>query len=146
MNEKDEKELRKQEEKSPEEKSYEEKWRRDPLGSLIWALILIWAGVVWLASNLGLFEDRRIGVVDLPWELPFEPAAWTVFFLGAGVLVLIEVGIRLLMPAYRQPVLGSFIWAIVLFGIALGNWAVIWPVILIAIGASILLRGFFSKK
>jgi hypothetical protein len=146
MNEKDEKELRKREEKSPEEKSYEEKWRRDPLGSLIWALILIWAGVVWLASNLGFFEDRRIGIVDLPWELPFEPAAWTVFFLGAGVLVLIEVGIRLLMPAYRRPVLGSFIWAIVLFGIALGNWAIIWPVILIAIGASILLRGFFSKK
>lgn len=146
MSEKDEKELRKQEEKSPEEKSYEEKWRRDPLGSLIWALILIWAGVVWLANNLGFFEDRRIGIVDLPWELPFETAAWTFFFLGAGVLVLIEVGVRLLIPAYRRPVLGSVIWAVILFGIALGNWTVIWPLILIAIGASILLRGFFSKK
>ena len=146
MNEKDEKELRKQEEKSPEEKSYDEKWRRDPLGSLIWAFILIWAGVVWLANNLGFFEDRRFGDVDLPWELPFETAAWTVFFLGAGALVLIEVGVRLLIPAYRRPVLGSLIWAIVLFGIALGNWTIIWPVILIAVGASILLRGYFSKK
>jgi hypothetical protein len=62
MNEKDEKfnekEMQKQEEKSAEEKtayekSYEEKYRRDPLGTLIWAIILIWAGLVWLANNFG---------------------------------------------------------------------------------------------
>ncbi len=29
-----------------DEKEHEEKWRRDPLGALIWAFIIIWAGVV----------------------------------------------------------------------------------------------------
>ena len=40
--EKDEKELRKH-----EEKSVEEKWQRDRLGSIVWALILIWARRGW---------------------------------------------------------------------------------------------------
>ena len=49
--EKDEKDLQKQ-----EEKSVEEKWSRDPLGALTWAAILIWAGVVLLAANFGAFD------------------------------------------------------------------------------------------
>ena len=39
-----------------EEKSAEEKWRRDPLGSITWAVILIWAGLVLLADNLGMLK------------------------------------------------------------------------------------------
>jgi len=60
--EKDEKELgmdEKADEKThekQEEKSWEEKRRRDPLGSIAWAVILIWAGVVFLASNMNLLE------------------------------------------------------------------------------------------
>ena len=45
--EKDEKDLNKH-----EEKSVEEKWQRDRLGAVVWALILIWAGFVLLASNV----------------------------------------------------------------------------------------------
>jgi hypothetical protein len=49
--EKDEKEEKERHEhekddEKREEKSPEEKWRRDPVGSVIWACILIWAGVV----------------------------------------------------------------------------------------------------
>jgi hypothetical protein len=76
----------------------------------------------------------------------FDPRAWQVFFLGAGVLVLFEIVIRLLVPSYRRRMMGTFIGAIVLFALGLGQWTVIWPVILIAIGLSILLRGLFRRR
>ena len=52
--EKNEKELEKR-----EEKSAEEKYRRDPLGSIIWACILIWAGVVLLLNQLGYLDQIK---------------------------------------------------------------------------------------
>jgi hypothetical protein len=154
MNEKDEKfeekEMQKQEEKSAEEKAadektYEEKYRRDPLGTLIWAFILIWAGLVWLANNFGLLESIRIRMRDLPFEPPFRTEVWSIFFLGAGVILLIEILIRLTVPEYRRSVMGTFILAVVFFGLGIGNWGLIWPIILIIIGASILLRGLLRR-
>lgn len=155
MNEKEEKynekELQKQEEKAAEEKTseektYEEKYRRDPLGTLIWAVILIWAGLVWLANNFGFLERVRIRAADLPINIPFGTQVWSIFFIGAGLILLIEVLIRLVVPDYRRPVMGTFILAIVFFGIGLGSWNLIWPLILILIGASILLRGVFNRR
>ena len=99
----------------------------DTLDPIIWAGAFIWAGVVWLASSLGYLDGQ----------------AWSLFFFGAGVLVLIELAIRLLVPAHRRDLLGTLIWAAVLFW--LGDWDLLWPVLLIAIGASILLRGFFRE-
>ena len=51
----DEKDREKREEKSSQEKSWEEKYRRDPVSSVVWAGVLVWAGLVLLASNLGFF-------------------------------------------------------------------------------------------
>lgn len=146
--EKDEKEFQKR-----EEKSVEEKWQRDPLGSLVWASILIWAGVVLLASNLGAFdlltdflERLRIGE-DLPFEPPFVSVeGWSVFFFGAAAILLIEAAIRLLVPAYRRPVVGTLILAIVFLGLAFGTFNCVFPLILIAIGVSILLRNLGRKE
>ena len=75
---------------------WDEKWRRDPLDALMWAVILIWVGVVFLGSNMGWFDD-----MGLP--------AWSIGFLGAGVIVLLTALLRLLMPAYRKPLAGSVI-------------------------------------
>ena len=95
----DEKEIQKQEEKSAEEKSaeeksYEEKYRRDPLGTLVWAVILIWAGVVWLAYNFGFLERFQGQLSKLPFKFPFGTEVWTIFFDGSGLILLIEVLIR----------------------------------------------------
>ncbi|HSG17127.1 MAG TPA: hypothetical protein VLE70_12510 [Anaerolineae bacterium] len=142
----DEKELSKQ-----EEKSVEEKWERDPLAALVWALILIWAGVVLLAGNLGAFDlmsefAERLpfgGGADLPIEVDFFPMeAWSVFWLGAAAILLLEVAIRVLVPAYRRSVVGTLILAGVFIGLGLGTWNCVWPLILIGIGLSIILRGF----
>ncbi|MGC9523646.1 MAG: hypothetical protein ACP5HG_17450 [Anaerolineae bacterium] len=147
----EEKELQKRDEKEEkEEKSYEEKRRQDPVGAMVWAATLIWAGLVLLANNLGWLETLRIRLGDTGFDMPFEiegwVGAWQVFFLGAGVLVLIGVLVRLLMPEYRRPVLGNLIWAIVLFGLALGQWELIWPLILIAIGISLLFGGLLRRR
>ncbi len=145
----DEKELQKHEEKV-EEKSVEEKSRQDPVGSMVWAGTLIWAGVVLLAQNLGWLDRLRLRLGDQAFNLPFELepwiGAWQLFFLGAGVLVLIGVLARLLIPEYRTSILGHLIWAIVLFGLALGQWDLIWPLILIAVGASLLFGSLLKRR
>lgn len=137
MSERQHNEKEEKEEEKREEKSWEEKWRRDPLSAIVWAAILVWAGLVLLASNLEL-------VAGLEW---FD--AWGLIFVGAGLIVLLEVVIRLLVPDYRRPVTGTLIWGVILLGIGLGNlfgWNVIWPLILIAIGLGILLRGFVRGR
>lgn len=141
----DEKELEKKDEKSPEEKNWEEKYRRDPLGSIIWACILIWAGLVFLADNLKLIDFRVIP--GLPSGFNSEPWSW--ILIGAGILILIEVVIRLTVPDYRRPVMGSIFLAIVLIGIGLGNlfnWNITGALILIALGLMIILRGVFREQ
>ena len=132
--EKQEKE-EKQEEK--EEKNWEEKWRRDPLGGAVWAGILIWAGLVLLAENLGFLAS-------------FEKLeAWTIILIGAGLILLAEVVVRLLVPAYRRAVTGTLILGVVLIAVGLGDlltWDLTGPVILIAIGAVILIRVLMGQR
>lgn len=132
--EKDEKQ-EKQEEK--EEKSWDEKWRRDPLNAAAWALILMWAGVVLLADNFGMLD----------WIPRLE--GWSFFFLGAGGILILEIILRLLLPAYRQPVTGNLILAGVFIAIGLGSildWRCIGPGILIAIGAYLLITGVLRRR
>ena len=119
--------------------SWDEKWRRDPVDAIAWALIFIWAGLVLIAWNMGYLDDVSI--------LGYYVEPWTIGFIGAGVIVFLGVALRLLVPAYRRPVMGSLIFGVVLLGIGLGamtgRYEVIGALILIAIGAGVLLRGFF---
>lgn len=131
MQEKDEKHGEK------EEKNWEEKWRRDPLSGIVWAGILIWAGLVLLVDNLGFLA--RLERLD----------AWAVIFIGAGLIVLVGVVVRLLVPAYRRAVTGTLILGFILIGIGLENllsWNVIWPLILIALGVFVLVRGLIWRR
>jgi hypothetical protein len=123
---------------------------RDSLSTLIWALIFIWAGGVLLAENLGYLGGLHSRLSDMPgaWSF-FGAASWPLIFLGAGVLVLVEAGVRLVIPSFRRAVLGRVILGTVLIGVGLGpltNWGLIWPVILIIIGASMLLRVPFRNR
>jgi hypothetical protein len=116
--------------------SWDEKWRRDPLDAAMWAFVLIWVGVVLLGANLGFFAG-----------LPLEP--WAIGFIGAGVIVLLTVLLRLLMPAYRKPLAGSVILGVILIGIGLGDligWVIIAPLVLIGIGVGIILTGLFRRR
>ncbi len=120
-----------------EEKSFEEKWRRDPVSGIVWAAILIWAGLVLLAENLGVL-------------LRLEPlTAWGIIFIGAGVILLLEAAFRVLVPAYRRRVTGTVILGVVFLAIGLGDVVslnVVWPLILIVLGGAILLRAVFRGR
>jgi hypothetical protein len=116
-----------------DEKGRDEKSRNDPLSTVVWAAIFVWAGLVLLAENLNFLSGLRLG--------DGEFGAWSIILIGAGIIILVEVAIRLIVPAYRRSVTGSIIFAGILLGIGLGGWIgwnTIWPVILILIGVSIL--------
>lgn len=140
MEKQEEKEEEKQEEKRSEkggeEKSWDEKWRRDPLGAAVWAFVLIWAGVVLLGENLGLLR----GLQPL--------STWDLIFVGAGLILLIEVAVRTLVPAYRRPVGGTVILAALLLAAGLSDVirsGTVWAVALIVLGAFLLLRGLSRR-
>jgi hypothetical protein len=129
--------MQEKDEKHKEEKNWEEKWRRDPLSGIVWASILVWAGLVLLVDNLGFLG--RFERLD----------AWAIIFIGAGLIVLLGVVVRLLVPAYRRAVTGTLILGLILIGIGLGNllsWNVIWPLILIALGVFVLVRGLIWRR
>jgi len=133
----DEKEEKEEKGTGRQEQSLDEKGRRDPLGAIVWAAILIWAGLVLLDSNLQL-----TGLLT-------EDNAWALGFVGAGVIVLLGVLVRLVIPEYRRPVAGTLILGVVLLGIGLGqlvSWAIIGPLVLFAIAVSIIIRGFLPRR
>jgi hypothetical protein len=134
----DEKAEEKQHEKL-DEKRFEEKSRRDPLSSMIWAGILIWVGIALLANNLGILDN-------VPFLEQFEP--WSLAFAGAGVIVLLEALIRLTVPEYSGPVIGTLIFGLILLSVGMGDvvqWGVIWPIVVIVAGVLILLRSFSRR-
>ena len=123
-----------------EGESWDEKWRRDPVEAAIWACVLIWAGVAWLLSNTG-FWDSILGRGE---------DVWAVVFLGAGLIILAGVLVRLVVPAYRRPITGSLILGFILLGVGLGGitegWVIIAPLILIAIGIGGFAAFFLRRK
>jgi len=131
--EKHEKEREKEQEKSRggDEKRWDEKVRRDPFGTTLWGLILMWSGLVLLASNLG-------------WLGPLAAIPpWSLMLLGAGGILLLGVAYVLLVPAYRRPIGGLLVLAFLLLlggvGSAFGL-ALLAPALLIALGMLILAR------
>jgi len=132
-----------------EDEKQEEKHNRDPLSSIAWALILIWAGLVYLASNLG-WLDQIQAQQALPEGLNFLGlSTWSVIFLGAGVIVFLEAIIRTFVPAYRSSTGGNFFLAAIFLGIGLGGifgWQLVWPFILIAMGLSALASALIQNR
>jgi hypothetical protein len=116
---------------------WDEKWRRDPVDAAMWAVILIWAGIMLLAANIGWFA--RFERVPL----------WSIGFIGAGIIMLLAAFFRLLVPAYRRPLSGNLVFALILIGIGLGDvvgWLIIGPAVLIAIGLGILFTGLLRRR
>ena len=131
-------ESRNEKEEKGREESWDEKWRRDPLNAVWWALILIWAGLVLIADNVGMLDNLGLG-----------GKGWALGFLGAGILALLLVLVRLFVPAYRRPVTGGIIIGFILLGIGLGElyrWDVVGALVLIAIGVSILLSRLVQRE
>lgn len=128
-NEKEEKQEKSRDEK--DEKSQGEKWQRDPLGRVIFGLIVIAVGVTLFLATQG----------KVPWE-----DWWAYFLIALGGIFFLEVLIRSIMPAHRRPLFGKLIAGVVLIAVGASNvyglvsW---WPLIIIGVGVVILFNAFF---
>ncbi len=139
---------RPRDEKEEKQHEKEEKGRSDSLNTLTWGAIFIWAGLVFLADNMGLLAGLRARTI-VPGVPFLGLEAWSLIFIGAGIIVLVEAAIRYLVPTYRRAVTGTIILGLVFLGIGLGNlfsWAIIWPIILIILGVLVLLRGMGWRR
>ncbi len=144
-------ETRHDEKDEKEEKRHEkeEKGRNDPLSTIIWGMIIIWAGLVFLAESMGLLAGLKTGDWFPGMRFVGRMEAWSLIFLGAGLIVLLEAAIRYAMPSYRRAIAGTVILGFVFIGIGLGNWIgwnMVGPLILIGIGAAILFGGFLRRS
>jgi hypothetical protein len=138
-NEKEEEKRREKEEEKGRGQGLDEKWERDRLRMISIAAIFIWGGLVALAGTLNLFNYDWGG------------HGWAIFLLGTGVILLVKVIIRALIPEYRRAIGGSLIIGFILLAVGISDltgwsWDYIWPIILVAIGLSILLRGVLRRR
>jgi hypothetical protein len=99
------------------------------LDAVIIAAGLIWGGIVLLANNLGVLET---------FYETYAVSGWSLFTFGAGVILLVEFAIRLLVPAFRIDVLGTFIGAG--FAFLIGGWWVAVSAVLIALGVIVVFQ------
>lgn len=126
-----------------EEKSVEEKWRRDPLSAITWAVILIWMGLVLLANNFGMLDNLYLWKLLPKDKEIMSTGVWPLVLSGAGIILIIEVLVRLLFPIYRRPIGGNVFLAILFLGWGLSyflSWSLVGAIVLIGLGLLILLR------
>jgi len=124
-------------EQERDEKEEKVDWTRDPVSGIIWAVILITAGVILLAETLGWVSWARFG------------GAWNLLLLAVGVIILIEVLLRLLIPTHRRAVRGRIVFALIMLALGLGNIigpGMIGALFLIIVGVGILLRGLSASR
>jgi hypothetical protein len=133
----DEKQGEKEQEKQQEKgRGMDEKYRRNPLGFVTVALLVIWLGVTLLLQNAGVIDDNDQG--------------WAVFLWGGGALILLTAVLRLVVPRWRRPIVGSIVWGAIWLGVGFGlyydAWEVIGPIVIIAIGVAILVGRLAPRR
>jgi hypothetical protein len=119
-----------------EKRSIQERRNGDPVSNFAWATILIWAGLVFLARNLGWLD-----------QIPGDMGIWSIVLIGAGLIILLEAFFRMLVLRQQGPARSSLFLAVVLAGIGFGSifgWSLVWPFILIAVGLSILFKNTWN--
>jgi hypothetical protein len=126
--EKEDEKQREKEQEKKQEKGFDEKYKRNPLGVLSFGVLVVWLGVTLLLQSTDVIGNGDRG--------------WAIFAWGGGVIIFVEAFLRLAVPAWRRPLIGSFVWGAVWagvgFGLWYGNWEVIWPIVIIAVGVAIL--------
>ena len=119
------------------EQNISKKKERQRLEGLWWAVVLIWAGLVFGADSMGVLP--QIGEAD----------AWSWIFLGAGVFGLISNFYRFTSPAAPTPTTWDWSWSGIFLIIGLGGFTPLdfsWPLILILVGGVTLVKALRSRE
>ena len=115
---------------------YAKRRERKRLEGLWWAVVLIWAGMVFGADSMGLLP--QIGDAD----------AWSWIFLGAGVFGVLSALYRVISLNVPNPTTWDWIWGAFCLIIGLGGFTTIniaWPLILILVGGIILVSVMWRR-
>lgn len=110
--------------------------KRKRIETIYWAVVLIWAGIVFGAEKFGYLP--QVGRAD----------AWTWIFLGAGLYALLGSAYRLFSNNFTNPTTFDYIWGGILIIIGINSLTpvkIAWPLILIFVGI-VLLIGTLKRK
>jgi hypothetical protein len=133
----DEKQSEKDQEKQQEKgRGMDEKYHRNPIGFISFAVLVIWLGVFLLLQNADVIASTDQG--------------WAVFLWVGGAIILLMAVVRVLVPRWRGPVGGSFVWGAIWLGVGFGlyydKWEIIGPLVIIAIGIAILVGRLVPRR
>ena len=114
------------------------RWRNDRVDTIGWGASFIWAALVVLASVTGFAANFRW------WD------GWAVFFVGAGIITLVEAVIRLQVPRYRNKCVATLVWGLFMLaiGFGAGDWVAggwFWVLALAIIGI-LIIRGALARR
>ena len=116
------------------EEAWDGWWKTDRVDSVGWALLFLWGALV-IVGDATSFRD------DFDWWAP-----WGVFFVGAGVIVLVEAVVRLFMTEYRSKFGWTLFWGTVFLSLGLGEVAhPAWHALPLVAIAVITLRSAFVR-
>lgn len=113
----------------PWEAGWEDWWRTDRMDAVGWAALFLWGALVVVAENTS-FRD------NFEWW-----GGWGVFWVGAGVIVLVEAAFRTTIPRYRSKWGWTLFWGAAFLALGLGELtSPVWYALpLVAIAATILI-------
>jgi hypothetical protein len=107
------------------EQKYDERKERRRLEGLWWAVVVIWAGLVFGADGMGLMP--QVG----------DASAWSWIFLGAGMVGILGSFYRLTLSNVPNPTAWDWVWSGICLIIGLDGFVtlnIFWPLILILVG------------
>lgn len=93
------------------EETWGDWWSSDRLDAMGWAALFMWGALVVVTTYTNLRDDFDW------WN------GWGVFFVGAGVIVLCEAVLRLVMIDYRSKFGWTLAWGAAFLAIGLGELA-----------------------
>lgn len=113
-------------------------WSQDQADAVGWGAYFIWGALVILAQITDFSANFEW------WN------GWAVFFIGAGIITLVETAFRLVVPKYRRRWAPCLVWAFIMLAIGFGSggWEIpgwFWVLALALVGIVILI-GAFAKR
>jgi hypothetical protein len=118
------------------EHRHSDRRERRRLEGLWWAVVLIWAGLVFGADSMGLVP--QVGDAD----------AWSWIFLGAGAFGILGALYRSTSSDLPNPTTWDWVWGAFCLIVGLGGFTTVniaWPLILILVGGVFLVSVLWRR-